>query len=419
MPSDLVPRVGVLVQKSGETEPVFEDITEFVTAFSFEDNAKLVDKATISLDNHKLQWLDHPSFQHNNIVDVQWGYVGRMTPRRRCVIAALKGGFPVLTVEALGHAIKMDGVTKTRTFQNMTRSAVVQKIAEEHRFATDAQIEDTKVVYPTITQAGITDAAFVQALAKKEGFHFFVGLSGLHWHRRDLQQQPIKELCWFSSRGNGDLLSLDYEEDHKTKKGKKTGVARDPITKKPIKATASNTDTPRTTLGTVVSGPSKTEVGPLTTNVGGTTGTLTPDIIVVKEETKPTSEASAQGAKRAVDGSYQAEHHKAIKLRGTMVGDPDVIARRIVIFSGIGHRLHGPWYVTKAVHKIDQGGYITEFECERDTHNGYKDSKRDVKAKGTPNTKPVKGPEVLIPKSTVIGPTGETEQNGWTPFNAP
>jgi phage protein D len=409
---DRVPRFGVRVQQAGETEARFaEDITDYITSFTFEDNARLVDKATFSLDNHDLRWIDHPSFRHNNIVEVQWGYAGRMTPLRRCVIAALKGGFPILTVDALGHAMKMDEQTKTRTFTNLTRSAVVQKIAEEHGFAKDAEIEDTKVVYSSITQAGKTDGAFVHELANKEHFLFFVGQSGLHFHRADLKQQPIKELFWFSRQGQGELITLDYEEDYKTKKGKRGVTGRDAITKKTFKEVASNTETPRTTLGTVETGVSREEAGE-------STGTLTPAIFMVKDTIKATSEPHAKAAKRAVDGEYQEGKQKAIKLKGTMVGDPDIVARRIVMFSGIGSRLKGPWHVTKAVHKIDKDGYVTEFECERDNDNGYKDTKRDVKTKGTPNTKPVKAPEVLLPTAKVTGPTGEVEVAGWTPFNA-
>jgi phage protein D len=408
---DRAPKFGIRVQRAGETEAIFqEDVSEFVTSFTFEDNAKLVDKATFSLDNHDLRWIDHPSFRHNNLVEVQWGYGGRMTPLRRCVIAALKGGFPILTVDALGHAMKMDEKTKTRTFTNLTRSAVVQKIAEEHGFAKDAEIEDTKVVYSSISQAGRTDAAFVKWLADREGFQFFVGQSGLHFHRRDLKQQPIKELFWFSTRGDGDLITLDYEEDHKAKTGKHGMTARDPFTKKTFEVVASNKETPRGTLGTVETAISRAEVSE-------STGTLAPGIIIVKDETKPTSEPTAQAAKRAVDGDYHTGKHKAIKLKGTMIGDPDIAARRIVVISGIGSRLSGRWYLTKVVHKIDKDGYITEFECERDTHNGYKDTKRDVKTKGTPNVKPVKAPQALLPTAQVNAATGEVEKNGWRPAN--
>ena len=52
------------------------------------------------------------------------------------------------------------------------------------------------------------------------------------------------------------------------------------------------------------------------------------------------------------------------------VGLPDLRAGQTVTIGNIGARLSGDYFVTKTRHTIDDGGYITEFDCRREQYVG-------------------------------------------------
>jgi len=64
-------------------------------------------------------------------------------------------------VRAVGQVTWMDRETKSRRWTHCTRADVVRQIAGEHGFGADAHVEDTRVIYPQITQARCTDAELV------------------------------------------------------------------------------------------------------------------------------------------------------------------------------------------------------------------------------------------------------------------
>ena len=52
------------------------------------------------------------------------------------------------------------------------------------------------------------------------------------------------------------------------------------------------------------------------------------------------------------------------------VGLPDLRAGQIVTISGLGARLSGKYFIKKTKHTIDDNGYITEFDCRRESFLG-------------------------------------------------
>jgi hypothetical protein len=50
---------------------------------------------------------------------------------------------------------------------------------------------------------------------------------------------------------------------------------------------------------------------------------------------------------------------------GSVVGDPALKAKTLVEIAGVGTRYSGTYYVTKVAHSIGDGGYTSEFECQR------------------------------------------------------
>ena len=349
------------------------DLTDQVTSFSFEDNERKLDKLVLSVDNFDLRNFDDPVWRKGGLLEFSFGYPGNLSPPRQAIIKKVTG-FQTLNIEAHGRAALMDRVPQFRTFENMSRAAVIRSIAQENGFTDDTiDIDETSVVFPTITQARLTDAKFIKKLALREHFEFYVDANGFHWHQRRLDQRPLRTLTYYHDPGRGDILGINVENDVTARPGKIRLRGRDPLKKKDIDATGSNDDA-RPTLAPVVE-----VVDPIT-------GQVTRESRSASEETRTTSEENEESAKRQAKGKFRKVQEATVKLTVDMVGDPLIAAKRIVRIEGIGNRLSGPYYTKVVTHKIDSSGYTTNFKSARDGHGGYA-AKINAETKGTENKK--------------------------------
>ena len=337
---------------AGKGTPV--DLSDSVYEFSYEDTESKADKLSLKVNNFDLENFDNPVWMKGGILEVQWGYPGDLSPARKCVIQSVKG-FQVLTIEALDQGILMNKVTQSRTFESMTRSALVAQIAAEEGYAPERQhIEDTGVVYDHIVQARTTNAQFLKILAQKEGFEYFVDFDGLHWHRKKLGAKPIREFVWYTDPGAGDLTELDVENDVTAKPAAVVAKGRDPLKKETFEVRADDKNTQRE--GT----------SPILDLIDGRTATSHDTLAAPAglSTTSPTTEPTAAGAKRTVDGSFRQSAITLVQLKGKCVGDPSLLAKSMVKISGI-RSLSGTYYLSSVKHTIS-AGYVCEFTAKRD-----------------------------------------------------
>lgn len=436
------PHATVSIRKLGETEAQPVDLGDRLLSLTYEDNAKLADEVKLTLDNYDFALLDDPLFRLHNELEVSYGYRGEMSSARRCVICEMGGGL-IRTVRGIGQATWMDRETKSRIWENVTRSDVVKAIFAEHGFGSDVVIEDTEVVYPQISQVKQTDAQFVAALAAEEEFVFFVGRTSgggghgkgkrkrggtskggkhswkkaggavAHFHRQDLDQEPVARYTWTGKTFAEDPDSMfvsepKFSEEIKGKVGAVTQKGTDPVSKKPIEASRSNENHKEPTLGT--------SIETFDQRTGQSLGLV---VKAASEHTAPTSAPTEAAAKREADAKYRKGRNAQIKMTCTVVGNPDVGTHDMIEVSAVGQRLSGLWYVTKAKHKpIGAGPYTTDLECTRDAHFGYADPKRDVKAKGALNSKdaPAGGASEDLEPVEIFDPrTGESIGTSYRP----
>lgn len=372
------------------------DITSEVKSFTFEDNEKKADKLTLVLDNHDLRFWDDDTFKKGHILEAAWGYPGMTGEAVQCVIKSLSGDAEEFKIEAYHKVSLMNQKKRSRVFSNMTRAAVVKKVAEEWGYGSDAQqIEDTKIKHFQIGQAGETDAQFLRRLAKKEGFEFYVDGDSLHFHRRLLNETPKKVFKYYTD-DVGEILDWSVDSDSKGRKGRVQAKGRDPLNKKSFSVDSNNKTVPRHALASVL------EV------VDEKTGQTSLQTRMAHEDVVPTSETTPQAAKAKTDGAYFQSQEGNFKLKLTIVGDPEVRAKRVIEVQGIGRRLSGLWYVKEAKHEIEAGQYLTKLECRRSGHNGHKGSSKDAKTDGTLNEK--KASEKPREVEVVNSRTGETHK---------
>ncbi len=398
MSADLeAPSLYVKVFAPGASTAQRFDLSGRVTEIEFEDVEAGADKLTLTLDNYDLSLFDEPNLKKGNMLEVSWGYIGQMRDAQECVIQKVTGATKV-KVEALAKSILMAKTVKSRLFEHMKRSDVARKIAAEYGYTgNDVDIDDTEVVLPSITQAKVTDAAFLTAMAAREKFQFYVDASGFHFVRRKMNKAPTMVLEYFTDPGIGDIIDWNVENDITAKPGAITARGRDPMKKSTIDVTANDGNTPRTTLGETIE-----IVDPETK----TTTTIVQN--VASTYVGQTTATSAEAAKREVAGAFISAQQTAVVLKIAMRGRPRLNAKSIIEIRGIGKRLSGRYYVKNAKSKIGSD-YTMDLLCRSDGTASGKGSTNVRSKDGTVNTKPDADQTGLVPVEIVDAETKQTK----------
>lgn len=349
--------VKILKEGVAKADRVGVDVDAKIISLFFEDAEKM-HKLKFAVENFNLRHFDNPIFKTGDILEFSFGYPDSMSRPRQAVVTKVTGG-TVLGVEALGKEYLMNKVLKTRRFEHMSRSQIARQTAEENGYGQAEQdIEDTVQVLGWTLQVRQTDYGLLRELAGKEGFEVYCDATGFHFHRRKLGQKPKRVFTYYTG-GTGDLLEFPkIEIDITSKPGAVTAVGRDPLKKTDIKETADNASTKgRPALAPVIE---VVDVETAQTSLQTRTAT---------ETTVATTATSAADAKNQAKGAYQKSQMAAVKFKVPAVGDPQVEAKTVVTFAGIGALLNGNYYLATVTHKLGTS-YTMELDCRRDGSNG-------------------------------------------------
>jgi phage protein D len=357
----------------GADEPV--DLSGRVLSLSYEDAEKEADKLTLVVDNFDLSNFDAPVFKQGNRLEVSWGYAGNMSPPREVIIQKVKG-FQKLQVEGLSKAILMNKLARTRVFVDSKRSEIAATIAEENGYGPEIQfIEDTEEILPVVAQARMTDAQLLRQMAQREGFEFFVDYDGFHFHRRHLGQKPIRGFVWYVDRV-GEILSIDVENDVYAKPGAVTAKGRDPLAKEDIEERADNGSLPeRDTLSSVIE---------IIDKRTGEASTVERAKSNASETTFPTTEPTKGAAARQAEGVFVKAQQLTVQLTFTAIGDPSLVAKSLILISGIGQTLSGRYYVSSVKHDVGKG-YTMTVKTRRDGKSAPATGSGSATDEGTPS----------------------------------
>ena len=239
--------ITVIEGEGGGEESV--DLTDRLISFEYQDESEKADRCIIRLDNYDLKMIDDPTWRRGQLLQVSWGYAGNMSTPQLVVVKRIHGGV-VLTVEGIARSVLMNSIQRTRSFTNITRSAVVEQVVEDHSFLDGSvEIEATTESYETINQAGESDAQFLKRLARKENFIFWVDAAGLHWGPEAFDDAPTHVLTYFTDPQRGEITGFNLDSDLFNAPGKITVKGRNPDTKQLFEVNGSDTDTKYTDLG--------------------------------------------------------------------------------------------------------------------------------------------------------------------------
>lgn len=76
--------------------------------------------------------------------------------------------------------------------------------------------------------------------------------------------------------------------------------------------------------------------------------------------------AANEAHARAIALAYfRQKEFELITATGSCVGDPELKAKRLIQIAGVGRKFSGTYYLTRVTHRLDDGGYLCEFEAKR------------------------------------------------------
>jgi phage protein D len=250
-------------------------------------------------------------------------------------------------VRALDKGHKLQRVRRVRTFQQMSASDIVRKVAQESGLT--AKVTSTSVVHEFFQQSAETDWDFCWRLARLHGYRVFVD-------DRDLVFQP-------ADTPDGSPITLKWQETLASFRPRVSGIQQldtvsvrswDPKAKANVNGQASR--------GASSSAPRLQRSKVATDSGGGTT-------LIADRVAFNSGEANAI-AKSALDGRADAY----VEAEGLAFGNPAIKAGCKVTIDGVGSQLGGTYYVTSADHTYrGKTGYMTSFQISGRSPRGLLD----------------------------------------------
>lgn len=346
-------------------------------SFKVIDRDRGKDRLEMTFRNDDFVMIDSPVFAKGQKLLVTWGWPGEMVTPRRFVVQSVKGG-DTITVGAHCRLSIMDKEKVSRFEENMTHSEFVRMVVEEYGYSGTYQwIEDTDQRCD-ITQSHMTDARMVNRLARKNGFVFYEDATGIHWHARNLKDEPVRWFFYRNDEGRGDILAPPRFDINMSRGISKVKVTyRDPTTKEYGEVFGGPDDTEIDSLG------EETEMGsPDDSDQGRRAGRMT------RVDVRYGGIMTAEEAQREASARYYETANKRYKMEVPIIGDPRVGAKLLVGFVGISEMLDGLYYITEAAHAIEGGKWTIELKCRKNAINKVKTAKvtkRGSKEKKNPN----------------------------------
>lgn len=185
----------ILEGKTEKDKQFLQQVTWRIRKISFED------KEGLSLFSMELEHADLSLFGSDKVlldgkeIYAQWGEGDNVTKKRKIILTKITG-FSILTISGVSSLFTSDLEPKQRLWEGMKYTDIVKVVASEMGYEnpdiedlpSDWQLEDV--------QQYETNARFLQRLATRVGYAFWVGPDNLHWRSRSVKGKPSLYLRW-------------------------------------------------------------------------------------------------------------------------------------------------------------------------------------------------------------------------------
>jgi phage protein D len=299
-------------------------------------------------DDRELKWLDSSDLGPGSKIEVQLGYRGELTSLIVGEITALAASFPAeagprLRVQGFDRLHRLRRGRKTRVYHEIKDSQIAEQIASD--MGLTPAVDDSEVVHDYIVQNNLSDLDFLIERARRI--------------RYEVAVQDDRLVFRKAANDLGSDSTLEYMIDLKSFSVRLSTLAQaselavrgwNPSSKEAILGVARAAD--QTTLmdGASAGADLVSQAG-----FGESTRTIV-DIPVA-------SQAEAEQIARARFNDVAIE---LVRGEAEAVGRPTLRAGTTVELRGLGQRLSGIYYVSKAEHVITPSvGYVTRIDVER------------------------------------------------------
>lgn len=252
------------------------------------------------------------------------------------------GGSPELSVSGYDHSFPMTIGQNSNTWTQSTDSDVAHAIASANSLG--STIDATKEKLPQIEQNQESDWAFLKKLAERNSYEIYVDEEKkLHFALPKFNSDPVVELSY----GEG-LLSFKPEANLAGQISKVEVYGWNPTAKKQIVGIATtgeelglNGTSPGQYLLNLVQDPKKRP-----------TLRIRQPVFTQSDADKRAKAALNENSKKFLTGE------------GESIGLPEIRPDNRIMLTNLGNPFSMPYYIRKAVHKIDSSGYRTRFTIE-------------------------------------------------------
>jgi len=305
------------------------------------DSLTLPDMAVVKLVDPRGEHVDQQPFKLGGTLEIKLAALGDQSTTSifKGQVAAVEPEFTktgvMIVARAYDKSHQLNRVRRTRTFQQMSASDMVSKVAGEAGLSAD--VTSTSVIHEFFQQSNESDWDFCWRLALMHDYELVVDDTTLHF-------RPAN-----SSQGS---LTLTWQQELQSFRPRMTGIqqpqsvnmrAWDPKAKAVINGNASG--------ATTTSQPGTARTQPSSALGGG-------DTAVADRVATTSSEANAIAKStldRLADGFYEAD--------GVALGNPKLKAGTKVTIANVGTTFGGTFIVTSATHDFRGGsGYRTSFQ---------------------------------------------------------
>jgi phage protein D len=357
------------------------DVTTWIDSVSVTEDDKQADNVAIAIPDPRMIYAD--AIFEGSIAEVDLGYAESnqhalmiKATVTKVELAYPDSGVPTLSLQGEDKSIEMGYVERKLVRRGKTVGAIVRKVAEPYKFGgvTIGLKPDPKVGPSLIHQDGKTDLAFLQELAEKYHAKCFVELDEqgkeilyfiperrvVKLRRPDelvLQYRmgPSSNLISFSPTFDTTFVDRQKELADLDTHGKKVESEKKP----PTEVVIWPLDAGR--LG-LASDADKSRINDLYKAGSAKKKKLQQQLT----KPRPGVGKVAHGQADVDAQNDQLESRKlGMSASGSTLGTIWLRAKSNVMIAGAGSRWNGRWYVTSVTHKIDSGGYKTDFKCVR------------------------------------------------------
>lgn len=357
------------------------EITDNVEGFRYEDcigKDNLIELK--AFDNNALELLNNKALIKGKIVLAHFGYIGgAISPVHRCRITDIDTKYAdrvTLTIKALDLGTTMKKSTSLKIWKGKKSSDIAEEIAK--KYGLEIVVDKTTKVWDNLPQGHRTDFEFLAYLATKEkdgNYVFFVRNEKLNFVRKGLDKKAL--FTYTYGEKDTELIEFYAKERESTEDAGaiNTNLAHmDPKTKT-VTGTSANNANEKNALDLAeykhVYDENGNEVSVQNVKTGQFMAAIPAVADKVYKKVSDIGRTLVHPASSSAEATDMANHHHKGKKElvneavWEMRGNPLIYIDELLTMKGVHKRHEGNWYVHKATHNIDSGGYKTTCETQR------------------------------------------------------